>query len=104
MKLILALLCLVLTGGCASTVPNSTGPITVTINGEVQNPGTYSFSQGVSLGVALQRAGGFAAFPWLKSIEIIHRDGVIAHCDYRKNGDRFMLSDGDQVVVHRYMW
>lgn len=103
MRLFLALLCLALAVGCSSTAPTSTGQIAVSIGGEVQNPGAYYLPQGISLTAALQRAGGFTTFPWLKSIEIVHREGAVVHCDYRRNGDRFILVDGDRVEVHRSM-
>jgi protein involved in polysaccharide export with SLBB domain len=103
MRLFLALLCLALAVGCSSTAPISGGQITVSISGEVKNGGTYFIPQGSSLAEAVQRAGGFTAWPWLKDIEIVHRDGSVGRCDYRKIGDRFILADGDKIEVHRYM-
>ena len=99
MRTFLASLCFSLVIGCSSTAPAPVGQIAVSINGEVHHPSKYFLSQGVSLSEALQRAGGFTEFAYLKRIRITHRDGTLVQCDFRKDGEHFILVDGDQVAV-----
>jgi protein involved in polysaccharide export with SLBB domain len=67
----------------------------------VQHPGTYFVAQGSSLVEALKKAGGFTDYAYLKRIRIAHQDSTVAECNYRKEGEHFVLADGDQILVKR---
>ena len=85
--------------GCSSIAPAPVGQISVSIKGQVRHPKMYYLPLGVSLSEALQRAGGFTEFAYLKRIKIIHQDGTQVHCDFRIDGTHQILVDGDQVDV-----
>jgi hypothetical protein len=94
MRTFIVLLFLSLAVGCSSTRPAPAGQISVSIKGEVHHPGRYFVPQGASLAEALQQAGSFTDYAYLKSVEITHRDGAVAHCNFRADGNHFIMQMG----------
>ena len=99
-KIFLVLVLAAFTFGCETQVPKSTGQIAVTIMGAVQHPGRYFLPPGSNLVDAIQIAGDFNDFAYLKKIRITNQNGTVAYYNYRLEPKTCLIKDGDKIFVN----
>lgn len=76
-------------------------PSVVNVFGEVTNPGTFVFQDGVTVKALLRQAGGAGRFGDTKRMFIIRSDGTVVDAKSvgRRKLQRTLLTPGDTVVV-----
>ena len=87
-------------------VAETSSPISVSVDGEVQHPQESSFPGGIRLADAIARAGGFTEFAARHKVKVLHRDGTccrynLLHPGKKDYGGDVRLRDGDTVLVPR---
>jgi len=103
----LAVLLIILGTGCVGNRaphPSSPAPLLVFVSGEVNRPGSFPWTNGITAAEAIRQAGGFNAFA-LRSIMVIHWQGGREH--FRLTPDLqftncIALKPGD--MVHSPPW
>jgi protein involved in polysaccharide export with SLBB domain len=76
------------------------------IMGDVKMPGTKEFSRGISVAMAIGRAGGFAEYADQSNVVVLRQDGDRQIVDVRailrgRTGDDFLVEPGDIIWVQR---
>ena len=87
-------------------VPETDKATTVTILGEIKNPGTYEWHENMRLAELLARAGSLQERGNAQDVKIIHNDGKYETIDFKKYLDEKeeslnpQLKAGDVVVIN----
>ncbi len=77
----------------------------ITINGEVQKPGTYPWEEGLTLSALLARAGNRTQTGNLEKVRLIHADNteliinLAGYINEGKSGNNPVLQPGDSVFI-----